>query len=374
MPCSDSAGVRSPRRVVLFSGHYYQSRRRAGFHFLADAYHRSGWEVTFATVALSWLSVVRRDPRMAYPVRAESGRMRTLAPGLDSFVLFTRLHPANLRSRLLNQVSAPLFRTYGKALAGALEQAVAHADLLVFESTPGLLLVDRCRAINPQARYVYRVSDDLRLLGSHPVVLEAEGRLAPTFDLVSVPSAPMADLFPGLSNVLVQPHGLLKEVFDADSTSPYNPGQVNLVFVGNSWLDHQFLSRASELFPDWQFHLIGPLADLPGRPNIHAYGELPFAATVPYIQHASAGLHTLAFAPGAEAFRDSLKVVQYTYCGLGVVAPEFLRSPRSNVFYYRPADDASISAALSSAVALDRRTVNRSEIRDWLQLAEELAA
>jgi len=31
------------KRVVLVSGHYFESRRRAGFHWLAEAYWRAGW-------------------------------------------------------------------------------------------------------------------------------------------------------------------------------------------------------------------------------------------------------------------------------------------------------------------------------------------
>lgn len=367
-------GQNPARRVVLFSGHYYGSHRRAGFHFLADAYHRMGWDVTFVTVALSWLSIVRKDLRMQYPVRSEAGQLREVAPGLNSFVLFTPYHPANLRLGALNQVSKPLFRRYGKRLPAPLEAAVAAADVLVFESTPGLLLVDRCRALNSCARYVYRVSDDLRLLESHPVVLEAEVRLAPSFDVVSVPTPPMAALFPAAANVEVQPHGLETVKFEEQLPSPYEPGTTNLVFVGNSRFDHDFLVRASGLFPDWLFHIIGPIASLPGGSNVRAYGEIPFDATIPFVQHASAGLHTLAYSPGAEVFRDSLKVQQYTYCGLGIVAPGFLRSSRPNVFCYQPGDDESIAASLGDAVAFDRGAVDRSGIRSWGQLAMELAA
>ena len=35
------------KRAVLVTGHYWESRRKAGFHWIADALLRDGWEVLF---------------------------------------------------------------------------------------------------------------------------------------------------------------------------------------------------------------------------------------------------------------------------------------------------------------------------------------
>lgn len=358
---------------MLLSGHYFGSKRRAGFHFLAEAYHRLGWDVTFVTVSLSWLSVLRRDYRLQYPVRAEAGAAKELAPGLRSYVHFTTLHPANLRHPLLNRASSPVFRTYGRRLPRELAGYIRAADLVVFESTPGLLLVPAARALNPAARFVYRVSDDLRLLANHPVVIEAEAANLATFDLVSVPNAHMAGLFEG-APIATQPHGLDFDSLEGAGPSPYRPGRLAAVFVGNARFDHDFLQRAARLRPDIDFHVIGPIAGLPEAANVHAHGELPFRETLPWLRHAGLGLHTLAYSPGAECFATSLKVLQYTYFGLPVVAADFLRSSFTNIRYYRPGDDASIAAAIDAALAIDRTQVDRSTIRSWDDLAQELAA
>lgn len=360
------------KRVVLFSGHYYGSARRAGFHWLADSYRRLGWDVVFVTTALSHLSVLRRDHRLAYPVKREANRFVEVQPGLRSFVHWTVYHPANLRSSLANRLSEPIFRTYGRRLPPPIEEAVEVADILIFESTPGLLAARRARELNPGARLVYRVSDDLRVLRNHPVVIEEESRLAPAFDLVSVPTESLLERFRDRGNVALQPHGIERELFDAPCPRPYGKG-VNAVFVGASRLDYDFVGWASRIAPSWTLHVIGPFGAMEGLENVVFHGELPFAETVPYLRHASVGLHTLSYSPGAECFRDSLKVLQYTYCGLGIVAPKFLHSSRSNVFYYQPGDDQSIAAALREAVAVDPESVDRSGIRDWSELALELA-
>jgi 2-beta-glucuronyltransferase len=94
---------------------------------------------------------------------------------------------------------------------------------------------------------------------------------------------------------------------------------------------------------------------------------------VPWLQHADVGLSTLRYRRGAESFTDSLKIIQYTYCRLPIVAPDFLRSSRTNVFTYRPGDAASIRGALAAARAFDRSTVDRSAIGTWDDLARKLA-
>jgi 2-beta-glucuronyltransferase len=362
------------KRVVLVSWHYFESKRQAGFHWLADAWWRAGWEVVFFTAALSRLSRLRRDPRLAYLPGDPPNRLRWVRPRLASFVWFTAWHPANLRLGLLNRLSRPLFRRYGSLDLGEVEPLVASADLVVLESSPGLLLFERFRRLAPKARFVYRVSDDLRLLKNHPVVIEAEDRLAGEFDLVSVPSGRLFERFRHLPAAGLHHHGLRKEAFDQPRDAPYEEGwDAHAVFTGNAHFDHEFLGIASAAFPRWGFHVIGPIDDLPARPNVFAYGELPFAATVPFLQHADVGLHTLAYAPGAESFTDSLKVIQYTYCRLPVVAPEFLRCDRPNLCYYQPGDAESIRRALAAARAFDRSSIRTDGVRTWDELAGVLA-
>jgi 2-beta-glucuronyltransferase len=247
--------------------------------------------------------------------------------------------------------------------------------LLIFESKPGLLLFERLRCLNPGARYVYRVSDDLRLLhSSHPVVLEAEERYAAQFDLVSVPSAALLQRFQHLPQAALHHHGIRKDLFDQASPNPYQgPWDTHLIFVGTSHFDYDFLRCASTSFPHWAFHIIGPIPRLPQRANVFAYGEKAFMDTVPFLQHADIGLGTRSYVPGVESLTDSLKIMQYTYCRLPIVAPEVLRSGRSNTFYYRPGDETSTRQALLAARHFDRSKVVTDDIRSWDEIAQALA-
>lgn len=362
------------KRAVLVTGHYWGSRRKAGFHWIADSLMRQGWDVLFVTTALSWFSVLRRDYRLSYPVRTEAGHLTRKEDHLTSYVWFTRWHPANLRWGLLNRLTHRVFATYGELPCRDLDTWVAESDLVILESTAGLMLFERFRTLNPRARFVYRVSDDLSFMKCHPAVIDYESKYACEFDLVSVPSAALAQKFKGLRHVRIQHHGIEKSVYDTPTPNPYPTSGTQALFVGTSHVDHDFLRRAGRLRPHWTFHLVGPVQPPARLDNFVAHGEVPFHETVPYIQHADIGLQSLSFRPGAESFSDSLKVIQYTYCRLPIVAPDFMVSSRSHVFYYTPGDDSSIERALQGAERCDRARIDTTSVRSWDEVVSEMIA
>jgi 2-beta-glucuronyltransferase len=63
-----------PDRIVLLSSHYLLSKRKAGFHWLAQAFHRGGCEVTFVTMLMSPFSRLSGDYRRKLIGRAEHNR------------------------------------------------------------------------------------------------------------------------------------------------------------------------------------------------------------------------------------------------------------------------------------------------------------
>jgi 2-beta-glucuronyltransferase len=362
------------KRVVLVTSHYLNSDRKAGFHFLADAFWRAGWDVLFFTESISWLSYLNGNERCKYPLFRERHRLFRVRERLASYVWLTPFHPINLRIGLLNRLSAPVLRLYPRFSLGEAEPELARADLFVFDSDHGLFLFDRLKELNPDARFVYRVSDDIRMMRHHPLVPAKEEQVVTGFDLISVPSAAFRQRFAALVNVRLHHHGLDKTLFDQPQANPYGGVRPNVLYVGKHYFDADFLARAVQLFPDWSFHVFGAVGPLPIARNLTAYGERPFPELVPYLQHADIGLQNLAPVPGAEAFTDSLKMIQYTYCRLPIVAPSFLRHARRHVFYYEPDDEQSIREALLAASQFDRTQISAAEVLSWDELAAQLAA
>ncbi len=382
------------RRVALLTTKPWPATSLVGFHHLARAFARRGDEVLFLTVHASrlgdWGESLRRGPRAgrADQPGARPGDPRAtdcgisvdaparVAPGeVRGHVWRTLWHPANLRVGALNALARPLFRRYGHLSLGHLEPILAGSHLAVFDSGSDLMLFDRVKALAPGARLAYRVSDDLRHAGVHPVVLEAEAAAAPRFDRISSPCAAIHARFAHLPRARLDHHAVDRALFDRPSPNPYagQPGR-HAVFVGRSFLDRAAIAALADRVPGLTVHVIGNVAGLPRRPNVRAYGERAFADTVPFIRHADVGLHTIEPVAGGETFTDSLKVIQYTYCRLPIVAPAFLRSPRPNVFAYEVGDAAGLARALDAASRFERSSLDVSGIRSWGELAAELDA
>ncbi len=354
------------RRVVLISGHYLGSRRRAGFHHLAEAYWRLGWDATFVTAAISRLSRLRGDYRFEYPVRAEANRLVQVRERLTSFVLMPWIHPGNMGSEPANRLLEPVFARYAQTPLGPLAEVLAEADLVIFESTAGLLLVDQVRRKAADARLVYRASDDLSRLGVHPIIVRAEQKALPVFDLVSVPTQFIADVLAPFVIAQVQPPGIDKQAFDRPTTSPYGAG-TNAVFAGVShFFDYDALGTAARLAPHVAFHMIGP-PPVPAPANVQFHSEMPFESVVPYLQHATFAL--LLFPPGDPRLGAGNKVAQYSYCRLPVVAPTHLRFDRPNVCIFEAGNEESLRRALGDA----ERMPHDPAFAEGLLSSEELA-
>ena len=354
------------RRVVLISGHYLGSKRRAGFHNLAEAYWRLGWDVTFVTAAISTLSRFRGDYRFEYPVQAEANRLVAVRERLTSFVLLPWVHPGDLGSPLANRLATPLFARYARTPLGPLAEVLAAADVVIFESNASLLLVDQVREVASGARFVYRASDDLRGLGVHPLIVRAEETALPSFDLVSAPTQFIAEALSAYAAVQVHPPGIDKRAFDRPTPSPYAAG-TNAVFAGVShFFDYDTLDLAAGLRPDIVFHMLG-LPPRDAAANVAFHGEVPFESVVPYLQHATFGL--LLFPSDDPRLGPGNKVAQYSYCRLPVVAPAHLKFDGANICLYDAGNDDSLGRALSAAEQMPHDPAFASSVLS----AEELA-
>ena len=344
---------------------------------IAYALARRGYDTTFLSVNYSWLTFLTRkfDYRVSRQFFRQRNRFTEVAPNLKQFAWFTPWHPRPSRFHWFERLTTRWFRNYGELrMPTAMEDICRTAKLFVIEKGCGIMLVPRLQRINPTAKIVYRVSDDLSYSLDHPVVCEADQAYAAKVDLVSVPSRSLYAKYSPRSRTKLMYHGLDKEVFDRDCKSPYPDDTVTkAVFVGNSALDVDAVRWAAEKCPNVQFHLIGPLENLPKASNVVKHGTIPFERTIPYVKHADVGfLFLRADLPGAECFADSsLKNMQYCYCGLPVVAPRLLDNGRHNYFHYDPTPE-SVKDAMAKAIAFAGKSVDQSWIKSWDEFVVDL--
>lgn len=278
-----------------------------------------------------------------------------------------------MRNSILNNYSSLIFRNYRDLLLPFTDliNAIGKSELIIFESFPGLLWFDSLMSINPDAKFIYRVSDDIEFQNQPPFIIQHEKEIAGKFDLVSVPSKFIFNKFRANKNTRLHFHGIDKNKFDETNMNPYSQNN-NFVFTGNSYFDFNFLRTASGVYPEIKFHIIGGINREVLSDNIIYYSERNFNDTIPFVKFADAGLHTLEYSKGAESFSDSLKVMQYTYCRLPIISPGFIRSDRDNFIYYEYRNEKSIIQAIDSALHFNRESIDTSNLLSWDDLTMKL--
>lgn len=351
--------------IVIISYHYFGSKKKAGFHFLAKALNDMGHNVTFATGFFSLLSLVRRDRRIK-----EKGFLRNLfipveIEGVTSIVNGTLFHPAAALPNKMNNLFSR-FVTPRSLLA----KKCKDADIVIFESDPSLLYKNKL-IYKSNCKTIYRVSDSLKMLGLPKQILDIEKEIESTFTSISCPTKVIYDSFDTTNKHLLH-HGIQKEVFDTNhSPSPYIKDSVNHVFIGNSYLDFDFLKIAAKNFPLHTFHIFGSFTSNKLPNNVVFHGYKSFSELVPYIKHATIGLHTVTNENNvAESLGDSLKVHQYSYCNLPIIAPRPVKTARNNFFRYDYQNEQSIISCVKSALDAPRNFDH--QVHDWKDVAQNL--
>ena len=100
---------------------------------------------------------------------------------------------------------------------------------------------------------------------------------------------------------------------------------------------------------------------------------MSFARVVPFIKFADIGIAPYRVGAGADYLsQSSLKMIQYSYCRLPIVAPLFAAAGRAHVCAYRPVDPQSIVAAFSQAQSFDRTGIDTASIRSWQEAVQLL--
>ena len=100
---------------------------------------------------------------------------------------------------------------------------------------------------------------------------------------------------------------------------------------------------------------------------------MPFSKTIPYIKFADVGLNSRTYRKGYSAsLSDSLKVIQYRYCGLPIVAPNFIDLNRQGVYYYESGNAESSAKALKDALNAGPNPDYALEVQSWDEVLKSI--
>jgi 2-beta-glucuronyltransferase len=361
---------RAAKRVVLISEHDYRTGRRANFQPIADALVRLGYEVTFISVRYSLLSLWTGDSRNGLRDRANQAE---LCDGVTCYLWRTPIHPFKAKGvARLAPLTAPLYRLYRHYPNRFVDAAIGSASAIVIESGLPAILLKRARALNQGAKVIYYASDNLDMIGAHPVVQRCLEQSGDAIDHVCLASARMARKFDWCAGRLfVVPHGLNPEDF-ADGPSPY-AGGLNAVSVGSGLFDSQFFADVAPAFPDIQFHVIGPGRRVNAGSNVRVYDEMKFADTLPFIKHASFGVAAYRADRSAGYVCDSsMKLMQFEFVGIPAVCPEFAVGSSASRFGYIPGNAESGRGAVAAALAARGRVRAQRDFLTWIEVAQRI--
>ncbi|KPF41201.1 hypothetical protein [Rhizobium sp. AAP43] len=366
--------TKGKNRVLIVTGqHFADSPRRVDLHFMAEQLLEDGDHVDFLVCRLSPISRFIKDGRYEQAMRYPANRWETFRERLEQFIWFAPYHPINLRNRLLNALVMPLYCAYPQFLPKAVLGRLPNYTHVVVESGPSPLLTRRLRRFAPEARFIYHAADRLETIGTHPCVGKQLAATIGLYDSVRIMAEAMRSDFPADAPVIFLPHGISKDAFDRAVSNPY-AGPRHAVSVGDMKFDADVIDVLARANHDWTFHLFGKKAlPLERLPNIVVHGEVPFDIIVPFIKHADVGLAPYRDGDGADYLsQSSLKMIQYSYCHLPIVAPRFAAAGRDHVCAYDPADPGSVCAAFEKAKAMDHLAIDTSSIRTWKQVVDTI--
>ncbi len=363
-------------KILILSSHVFlPGYRKASIHFMAQKWAHLGHEVRFATLGYSWLSLFKDPAKFKALKSRQHNRFESIAPNLYAGARLPLAHPFSSSKTFLNQANRPAFRLYGKTLPGFIHKALVQADVIVVDSGTALSMFGYIKHHNPQAQTLYFCRDLLRSVGAAPILQEIEQAAMSQFDVVCVPSERLARLLPPGGRVRVIPQGVDASLFGAHHASPYAGGTRNAVSVGDMLFDQPAVAMMAAAAPDVIFHIFGTAwaGDTPS--NIRLYGERDFNAIVPYIVHADIGLAPYRLTE-AEAYlaESSLKLAQYSYCGLPILLPDSVPFKGKHAIGYRQKGEDKWREKIDMALAMGRSMTAREGILSWDEVALQTLA
>ena len=314
------------KRAVLLTGHFPTQLRKPSMLWISEHLQTMGWHVTHVTVGYSWLSHLRRDPRLrTLPHRPKPGTER-LSASLTALYGLPPLHPIKTRSRALNSLSEALTPLFTHYWAKRLRPYLRQADLVIAESGAPALLAPLLAHEAPHAPRIYRVNDDIRLLNAPNVLIRAEAQNAALFTRISTASPHLAALFSQHPNVTLDPMGIPHAEIKVANSDLFPSSQPLAVCAGTTQLDIPALIRIADHNPHWQIHVLGRLRHTPPHhPNITWHGEQSYRTTLDHIASADIGLAPYCDAPGVEyQATNSNRILLYRHFGLPILGPDRL--------------------------------------------------
>jgi len=362
-------------KFLFLSTHaFLPTTRKTSVHFVSEALAARGHEVETISVGFSALSYFKKKNVYRLLAQSQKNRFVERAPRYRSACYMPPLHAFSSGNAMLDVAMAPMFSLYGNTIPAFMREAIRRADVVVIESGTAVAFFKAVRRINPSAKTLYFVRDRLDTVGASVHLQKIERLSAAQFDHIIVPSRHIAETFGALPQVEIIPQGIDKQAFDASTVSPYAPGTINAVSVGNMLFDRDAVVAMAKSAPHVTFHLFGEGIpdDLPE--NAKVYGERPFSDIIAYIKFAHFGVAPYRLTERElYLIESSLKLRQYSYCALPVLAPSLMACAFPNIIGYSLTGETDWAEKINTAATMPHLPEWKDGILSWDEIAERFA-
>ncbi|WBO23854.1 hypothetical protein PBT88_06970 [Sphingomonas abietis] len=279
----------------------------------------------------------------------------------------------HFRYEWLNKILGRLAIRLSAKLSKRITDALSKTDIFIIDSGSSVTYFPELKRQFPAAKFIYNAADSLRAVGAPSYLLPMERIAIMNSDLVRCPSSLLAKILLGGSNILVIPQGVLVDQFNICHTSPYPSGTINIVSIGSTLIDLVAIADLARSHPQIQVHVLG-LTQQDNMPtNAIFHGEVSFRETIPFVKFANAGLAAYKLDEGSAYIAESsLKLLQYRFCNLPIIAPEMIPDGE-DVFTYIEGDEGSIARATTRALGhFDSKSPRNVSILSWDDVAGRL--
>ncbi|MEM9435145.1 MAG: hypothetical protein AAGA12_14585 [Pseudomonadota bacterium] len=308
-------------------------------------------------------------------------RWANCSDGVETLVYCPPVHPFTRKSGV-NVITDSAFATLYRALVPQrLCVGVSDSDILVFESSAALLLFDQMREAAPTAHFVYRVSDDVRVIGVAQSVLDCEDRIVGEFDLISVPSRKLLSTrFGSQTAARFHPHGVdLDRLLAASEGAQPKLKRPACVSLGTTLFDQELLAICANARPDISFYIIGavPQERRFDKGNIIWTGEQPFTQALKMARVADLTAAFYRAEPGTEYLAEtSNKMAQYAYYQKPILGPRHLASAQRLVNFVPvdPPTEDGAKAAIERALAMSPPEAPADLVLPWASVRDKIVA
>lgn len=368
-------------RFLIGTAHFFApTYRDAGMHRFAKSLAQKGHHVDFITFGQSWLKQRTKPETRRYVESADAAaRDGVNPPNIYAHVHRELFHPLSGSPRA-ERITRTLEQLYGRRLDRETRAAASSAEVIILECGYAPYYFDVLKRLNPEAHFVAFYNDRLDLVGFRPETLALNDRVLPRFDLVRTNAEALLAYLPEGANGRYVPQGVDKEKMRFDLPSPYPTGTRNIVSIGNMLFDDVAMREiaAAAAREGADIHVIGAsMIDPPT--NVIVHGELPFERTLPFIIHADVGLAPYRPVEGADYLvQSSLKIQQYSYCGLPILLARQLGIDGKNFVLYNRDQPGDVARAVATAFSMGKSDEYGRSVLGWDEvgdlLIEEISA